>query len=348
MEYQDYYKTLGVARSATSAEITKAYRALARKYHPDVNKEKGAEEKFKQINEAYEVLKDPEKRKLYDSLGANWKAGQQFGGFNANGGASGGFDEFIKNFMGSQGKSQGTRTTYRTSTNFDTGSFSDFFSSLFGGGAFQGGGYKGAQAEDIFSNLGGFTSSRTNSRGGAGASSFGGMQGENSQIFDISISAKECILGTEKIISIAKGSVKKKLKIKIPKGTTSGKFIQIKDKELGTIKIKVTVLDDSNISIKGKDIYLTVPVETYEAALGTTLEFDSFFGKVNVKLPQGSSTGAKLKLKGKGLEGKDGVGDLYIVIQIRIPKFITDKEKELYEKLAKISENQSKKERGSL
>ena len=339
MEYQDYYKTLGVDRKATSAEITKAYRTLARKYHPDVNKEKGAEEKFKQINEAYEVLKDPEKRKLYDSLGSNWKAGQQFGGFGGGGAGKGGFEGFQGNWQDIFKNASGG-TTYRTSTNFDTGGFSDFFSSLFGGGGFAGGG----QADDIFSNLGGFT----NARRGANASNFGGNQGENSQIFDISISAKECILGTEKIITIAKGSIKKKLKIKIPKGTISGKFIQIKDKELGTIKIKVNVQDDTNISIKGKDIYLTVPVECYEAALGTTLEFDSFFGKVKVKLPQGSSTGAKLKLKGKGLESKDGTGDLYIVIQIKVPKFITDKEKSLYEELEKISENQSKKERASL
>lgn len=338
MEYQDYYKTLNVDRKATSAEITKAYRTLARKYHPDVNKEKGAEEKFKQINEAYEVLKDPEKRKLYDSLGANWKAGQQFGGFNGGGAGKGGFESFSGNwqdiFKGAQGGS-----SYRTSSNFDTSGFSDFFSSLFGGGNFGGG-----ASSDIFSNLGGFSSSRKTS----GTSSFGGTQGENGQIFDISITAKECILGTEKIISIAKGNVKKKLKIKIPKGTTQGKFIQIKDKELGTIKIKVNVLDDSNISIKGKDIYLTVPVESYEAALGASLEFDSFFGKVNVKLPEGSSSGAKLKLKGKGLEGKDGAGDLYIVIQIKVSKGLSKEQKELYKQLEKISENQSKKERISL
>lgn len=346
MEYQDYYKTLGVDRKATSAEITKAYRALARKYHPDVNKEKGAEEKFKQINEAYEVLKDPEKRKLYDSLGSNWKAGQQFGGFdgaNFGGGANGGFGEAFKSFMGGAGKAQGNRTTYRTSTNFDTGTFSDFFSTLFGGGGFSEG-FGGGVHSDIFSNMSGFSASRQ----GCNASNFNAAQSEKSQDFDITITAKECILGTEKILNISKGSVNKKLKIKIPKGTTQGKFIQIKDKELGTIKIKVNVIDDANISIKGKDIYLTVPVECYEAVLGTTLEFNSFFGKINVKLPEGSSSGAKLKLKGKGLEGKDGAGDLYIVIQIKVSKGLSKEQKELYKQLEKISENQSKKERMSL
>ncbi|MGI6680783.1 MAG: DnaJ domain-containing protein [Bdellovibrionota bacterium] len=330
MQYQDYYKTLNVDRKATSDEIQKAYRKLARKYHPDVNKEKGAEEKFTQINEAYEVLKDPEKRRLYDSLGSNWKAGQQFGA----GGANKGFANW-QDFM--KGGQKGY--TYRTSTNFDTGGFSEFFSSLFGGGGFSGG-----DGSDIFSNLGGFSKAKS----GVNASNYGSSSSDNSQVFDIFISAKECILGTERILTITKGETQKKLKIKIPKGTTDKKYIRIKDKDLGIIKIRVNVTDDANILIKGKDIYLTVPIEAYEAALGTTLEFDSFFGKVNVKLPAGSGSGAKLKLKGKGIEAKDGVGDLYIVVQIKVPKSLTKEQKELYEKIAKISDNLAKKERSKL
>lgn len=338
MEYQDYYKTLNIDKKATGQEIQKAYRSLARKYHPDINKEKNAEEKFKQINEAYEVLKDPEKRKLYDSLGANWKAGQQFNGQNTGSN----WQDFMR------GAGQGGRTTYRTSSNFDTSDFSDFFSSLFGGGF---GGDEGAQ--NIFSNLG----ERANSRGGrrvsgrqaSGFSNFSEMQEPQEQISEISILAKEAILGTERILVISSQDGKqKKLKIKIPAGTTDKKIIQIKDKDTGAIRIRINVTDDKNISIKGNDIYVTIPVETWEASLGTELDFNSFFGKIKLKLPAGTSSGKKLKLKGKGIASKTGTGDLYLIIQINIPKILNKEEKDLYEKLSKISENKSKDERQNI
>ncbi len=335
MEYQDYYKTLNVDRKATGQEIQKAYRALARKFHPDVNKEKGAEEKFKQINEAYEVLKDPEKRKLYDSLGSNWKAGQQFNGQ----GAGANWQDFMR------GARQGGGTTYRTSSNFNTADFSDFFSSLFGGGF---GGSGGAQ--DIFSNLGGFTTSRGRRTGtrpsSSGFSNFEENMEPQEQISDISISAKEAISGTERILIISsEDGSQKKLKIKIPAGTTDKKIIRLRDKDAGVIKIRINVTDDKNISINGNDIYITVPVEAWEASLGTELEFNSFFGNIKLKLPAGTSSGKKLKLKGKGIASKAETGDLYITIQVNIPKNLTKEEKELYEKLSKVSENRSKSER---
>ncbi|MDO6442782.1 DnaJ C-terminal domain-containing protein [Marinobacter sp. 2_MG-2023] len=307
MDFKDYYAVLGVSESASPEEIKKSYRKLARKYHPDVSKEDNADEKFKELGEAYEVLKDPEKRTEYDQLrkyGAQadgsfqpppgWQSESNFGG--------GGY------------------------TDADSRQFSDFFEQMFGGGGQAGGRSAG----------GGFG---RNVR----------MRGED-VIARLPLFLEEIFNGTEKQVSFTvheaddHGRIvarQKTLKVKIPAGMREGQHLRLKGQgspgigggDAGDLLIEVELAPHPLFSVEGRDVVLTVPVTPWEAALGATITVPTVGSRVNVKVPKGTSSGRKLRLKGKGLPGKHP-GDQIVILQIAIPEQHSAEASKLYEQLA--------------
>lgn len=305
MQYKDYYKVIGVERTASEEEIKKAYRKLARKYHPDVSKEKNAEEKFKEVNEANDVLSDPEKRKAYDQLGyyqpgqdfrppPGWE--QQFG----HGGAH--FD-------------------------FSGMDFSDMFAQMFGGG--MGGGRR---------------------RGHAFA-----QAGQNFEM-NLEITLEEAYAGVEKTLQVEVPEpgpqglmtrVPKTIKLRVPKGATDGQRLRVPGKggsgshggRAGDLYLNIRIAPHPWFKPSGHDLAIDVPLTPWEAALGATVEIPTLEGKVRLKVKGGSRSGQKMRLAGKGLpKPKDGHGDLYAVFQVVTPPELTERERDLFEELAKESE----------
>ena len=309
MEYKDYYKILDVSREASAAEIKRAYRKLARKYHPDVSKDANAEANFKEINEAYEVLKDEEKRKAYDTFGANWKAGQDFR-------PPPGWEE---RFQG------GGFGAGRTSSH----QYSDFFESLFGGGRAR-------------STPGGF--------------SFFEQEYEDpghDLHAKISISLEDSYHGAKRTITLNRtvlqengrlGLQPQSLQVTIPKGIIEGQQIRLEGQgETGSLKggrgnlfLEIVFLPHPIFTVVKRDIFLTLPVTPWEAALGATIAVPTLGGKVDLKLPANSQTGQKLRLKGRGLCSKNQVGNQYVILAIHVPEARTAAERELYEKMAQL------------
>ena len=305
MEYKDYYKIMGVSKDATQDEIKRAYRKLARKYHPDVSKEPEAEKKFKEVGEAYEVLKDPEKRAAYDQLGANWKAGQEFrpppdwdAGFEFRGG---GF------------------------TPGDSSAFSDFFESLFGRGF--GGGFNDAQ------------------RGGAEFRA----QGEDHHA-KVLIDLEDAFHGASRVITLRnpeldpQGHVithERTLQVHIPKGIKPGQQIRLAGQgsaglgggRAGDLYLEVEFKPHPLYRVEGRDLYLELPVAPWEAALGAKVKAPTPAGIIDLKIPPGSSSGRKLRVKGRGIPGKTA-GDLYAILRIALPPSDSEQAKALYRKMA--------------
>jgi curved DNA-binding protein len=317
MEYKDYYKSLGVSKNASHDEIKKAYRKLARKYHPDANpNDKKAEEKFKEISEAYEVLGDEEKRKQYDQLGADWKRYQEAGGAGAGGF---GFEDFMRHqsFNGGTGRQR----TYTYSGDFEDlfgGGFSDFFEAFFGGG----GG---------FSNRGSaFTGGRERQRQAKGQDLSASME----------ISMADAYDGAEKTISVHN----QKLKIKIKPGINDGQTLRLKGKgnpgpggQAGDLLLTVYIKDQPGYKRNGSDLYLDLPVDLYKATLGGEVQFNVFGHQLKAKIPAGTQGGSSLRLKGKGFPeyGRpEKRGNLYLQIHIQIPKNLSQKERSYFEALA--------------
>lgn len=322
MKFQDYYKTLGVERDADQEDIKKAYRKLARKYHPDVAKEKDAEEKFKQVAEAYEVLRDPEKRKKYDALGQNWKSGQEFTPppgwenvrfhYDRGGGGARAFD------FGDL-----------------RGGFSDFFSTLFGGGFEQGA-----------SPFGG-------SRSGRRQWSARGQDHEA----EVAISLEEAHRGMHTTLSLQTaeldeqtGQVKRGTKsytVDIPKGVTDGSRIRLAGQggkgagggESGDLFLRVRLRPHPTFRVSGHNLTVDLPVSPWEAALGAKIPVATLDGSVTLTVPPGTQSGQRLRLRGRGLAKRRGdeAGDLYVTIQIRVPQGLSREEKELFEKLSRQS-----------
>jgi curved DNA-binding protein len=299
VEYKDYYKILGVERNADEAEIKKAYRRLARKYHPDVSKESDAEARFKEIGEAYEVLKDKEKRQAYDQLGANWKAGQEFRpppGWEQSG--FGGFGS-----QGFQGDSSG---------------FSDFFESIFGGGfAQQGGRAHGFNAQGFHGQ--------------------GFQQAGQDQTAAIDVSVRDAFNGATRSIRLSNGkSLQVKIPQGITSGKKirlSGQGSPgINGGLNGDLYLEVTVVSDSTFEVQGKDVYTDLNIAPWEAALGEKVPVTTLNGSVELKVPAGSQSGRKMRLTGKGLPGSPA-GDLYVRLNISTPPADSDAEKALYEKM---------------
>ncbi len=318
MEYKDYYQLMGVERTATQDEIKRAYRKLARKYHPDVSKESDAEIRFKEVGEAYEVLKDPEKRAAYDQLGANWKAGQDF---NAPPDWDAGFEFGGGGFTG-RGDSQ-----YREA---GSGAFSDFFESLFGQG---------------------FQQAGSRSHGGRQQSGFHSAGSDHHA--KILIDLEDAMNGATRSISLrvpgvdAGGHVSTKervLKVNIPKGVKQGQHIRLSGQgnpgmgqgQAGDLYIEIEFNPHSIYRVEGRDVYLNLPIAPWEAALGASIKAPTPGGAVDLKIKPGSANGSKMRLKGRGIpasSSSNSAGDLYVILQITTPPANTDKEKEAYEKM---------------
>ncbi|MDX1681620.1 MAG: DnaJ C-terminal domain-containing protein [Phycisphaeraceae bacterium] len=326
MEFQDYYNVLGVDRDADPDKIKRAYRKLAQKYHPDRNKEEDAQEKFAQISEAYEVLKDPEKRKAYDRFGRNWKQGQQFDpsdfGFDASAGRGG---------RGGQGQ----RFHFTSSGG---GNFSDFFQAFFGGGGGGGGGR--AAFEQAF--------------GGGNGSPFGGRtatrahKGQSHEA-EIRITLDEAYHGATRQVSLqGADGTERKIDVKIPAGTTEGTRMRLKGQggpgagggPAGDLLLNVRIAPDPRFTVDGHDLTATVNIAPWEAALGAKVSVPTLDGEVTLTVPPGTDSGQRLRLKDKGLPKKKGGGrgNLYARIQIRVPDQLTDEQKELWQQLQDASD----------
>jgi curved DNA-binding protein len=301
LEFKDYYETLGVARDASAAEIKKAYRKLARKYHPDVSKEPNADARMKEVNEANAVLSDNEKRAAYDKLGRNYHAGQEFhappdwdqgaefstGGFSSTGGAD----------------------------------FSDFFSEIFGRARH---GHGGGQAH-------------FNARG----------EDHHTQIM---LDLRDAYFGATHSIHLrvpetdAHGRTRlkdRKLDVHIPKGVREGQMIRltgqgypgIANGPAGDLYLEVKFRHHPRYHVEGRDVYATLPLTPWEAALGGTVAAPVPDGILEVRIPAGSQSGRKLRLKGRGIPGAHP-GDLYLVLEVMLPEADTPQARELYQKMA--------------
>ncbi len=305
MEFKDYYDIMGINRDASQDEIKRAYRKLARKYHPDVSKEADAELRFKELGEAYEVLKDPEKRAAYDQLGKNWKAGQEFHpppewdqGFEFHGG---GF------------------------TGADAEQFSDFFESLFGRGGFTHGTTGGfhqqfhARGQDTHAKI---LITLDDAFHGATRA--------------ISIKHTELDQGGRPQLK------ERTLNVRIPKGVRQGQHIRLAKQgakgigngEAGDLFLEIEFQAHPFYQVEGKDIYLKCPVAPWEAVLGATVKLPTPAGKIDLKIPANSSNGKKLRLKGRGIPAKEA-GDLYAVLDIALPPVKDDKTKQAYRDMEK-------------
>lgn len=311
MEFKDYYKIMGVPRDASQDDIKRAYRKLARKYHPDVSKDPQAEARFKELGEAYEVLKDPEKRVAYDRLGANWKADQEFRpppDWNA------GFEFSQQGFTGA-----------------DASQFSEFFESLFG---------RSFRAEQA--RRGGET------HGGPGGAFFH-APGED-RYAKIMIDLEDSYHGATRTISLqapevdAEGHVstrEHKLNVVIPRGIRPRQYIRLVGKgapghgqgKAGDLYLEIEFRPHPIYRVDEYDVYLDLPVAPWEAALGATITVPTPEGMVDLKIPADSTTGRKLRLKGRGIPGKTP-GDFYVVLRIVPPPATDESDKAFYRSMA--------------
>ncbi len=323
MNYHDYYKTLGVAKKSSQDEIQKSYRKLARKYHPDINKDPATEGKFKEINEAYEVLKDPEKREKYDQFGSAWKQAQRTGAPPA------GFEDIFSQFGFGGG---GGRRGQGRSVRFDFGDlggrggggdFSSFFETLFGGGA------RGGQAP--------WTAQPQPT------------QGTRDYETKISLSIEEAGRGGKRQITVTDPETGKQrtLRVSIPIGIRPGQKIRLAGQggglgvpgaARGDLYLTVDILPHPDFRLENSNLHTIIRVAPWEAALGSQAKVRTLDGEVTVKIPAGSSSGRKVRLRGKGFPGKNGVnGDLFGEIKIMVPTELADRDRELFEQLAKES-----------
>ncbi|HET7313345.1 DnaJ C-terminal domain-containing protein [Salinisphaera sp.] len=313
MEYKDYYDILGVERDAAEDDIKRAYRKLARKYHPDVSSETDAADKFREANEAYEVLKDPEKRAAYDRLGQG--SGQ--GGHTR---AGGGFEpppDWNSNFEFHGGGYTGA----------DAGDFSDFFESLFGRGGFRGAGARGP-----------------------GAPAGGAMRGQDQTAY-IALDLEDAFAGGQKTLSLRMPEVddsgrvvnrERTVRVNIPKGVRAGQQLRLAGQgmpgmaggEAGDLYLEIAFKTHPLYRLDDKNLILELPVAPWEAALGATVKTPTPAGPVDLKIPAGSNSGRRLRLKGRGMPGKTS-GDLIAILRIVLPEKVDDEARALYEKLAR-------------
>jgi len=318
MEYKDYYKILGVSKSASQEEIKKAYRKLALKYHPDKNPDDTkAEESFKEAGEAYEVLRDPQKRKQYDELGANWKDYQNAQGFSGFGRGSG-HRQYQRTNMGSM---------------FDDEEFSDFFKTFFSG--FGGGGGFG-------DDFGGFAGQRQ----GFGRSPQA-MKGKDLRS-RMDISVAEVLQGTSRIINL-NGN---KIKIPVKPGVQQGQELRLKGKghpgsagaPAGDLYLKINITPTAGMSIHHNDLIMESSVDIYTAVLGGKTTVNSPAGKYNLTIPAGTQNNSKLRIKGKGIPAYNDPlkrGDILVQINVSIPKNLSEEEKNLFARLRDMSKEPS-------
>jgi curved DNA-binding protein len=298
--YQDYYEALGVPRDASNEDIRRAYRQLAREYHPDVNKEPGAEDRFKEISEAYEVLRDPEKRERYDRLGSNWRAGQDVS-------SSPGFEEYFRDR--DQGGYQDVRVDFG-----DGADFSELFEGLFGARGRGGGGGGGRRRRGGFSQRG----------------------GDREAVLELDL--EEAARGGRRRLTLGDGreyevdippGVRDGQTIRLPGEGGQG----VGGGPPGDLLLRVRLRPHPRFRFRGDDLEVDVPVAPWEAALGAQVEVPTLDGTAKVKVPSGSSCGRRLRLRGAGLGGSD----LYAVVKIVVPKKLSKRERELFQQLADTS-----------
>jgi curved DNA-binding protein len=300
LEFKDYYQTLGVAREATADEIKKSFRRLARKYHPDVSKEKDAEARMKEVNEAYAVLSDPEKRAAYDQLGRDYQAGQDF----------------------------------RPPPNWDAGF--EFSGREFGGG-------QGADFSDFFAEL--FGRSRA---GGRGARFDARGEDRHAKIL---INLEDAYQGASRVVTLRAPSVDEQghvamtehsLNVRIPKGVQEGQVLRlagqgspgIGEGKPGDLYLEIHFEPHPRFRVEGRDVDATLRVSPWEAALGATVKASLPVGAVEVRVPEGSQNGRKLRLKGRGIPAATP-GDLYLVLEVVLPPANSPKARELYQAMAR-------------
>ncbi|MBU1564847.1 MAG: DnaJ domain-containing protein [Proteobacteria bacterium] len=317
MKAKNYYEILGVSKNASDDQIQRAYRKLARKYHPDVSKDKDADKKFKELNEAREVLKDPEKRKLYDTYGANWQQGkdrprsqQGYGGYAAS---------------GSSKYSQSFR--FAGNDFSETADFNEILENLFRQGAGEHTGY----ADRSFDSSGEATEAK------------------------ITVTLSEVFHGANRTLTLQSyefGSdgklhpVNRTLQVKIPKGITDGAVIRLAGQggqgsgrgKAGDLLLCIRIAADSRFKADGHDLYTVVAVSPWEVILGAAIPVQTMDGTVTLSVPRGSQNGRKLRLRGKGLPKRNGsTGDIIVELEVRIPDEITSEEERLCMEMAKIS-----------
>lgn len=302
MEFKDYYQIMGVARDATQDEIKRAYRKLARKYHPDVSKESAAETRFKEVGEAYEVLKDPEKRAAYDQLGRNWKTGQDF----------------------------------RPPPDWDAGF------------EFRGGGYTGADSTDHSAFFEELFGRRYEGAGPSPRQRSFRVRGEDHHA-KVLIDLEDSYQGSTRTITLRMpeltedGHVTTRehaLNVRIPKGIRSGQQIRLTGQggpgvgggASGDLYLEVEFRDHRLYRVVDSDVYLDLPVAPWEAAMGASLQAPTPSGVVDLKIPAGSNQGKKLRLKGRGLPGKEP-GDFYVVLQVKLPPADSEAARHLYKEM---------------
>ena len=317
MEFRDYYKVLGVERTASADQIRKAYRRLAHKYHPDVSKEPNAEARFKEMQEAYEVLKDPEKRAAYDQLGSQWKAGEQFrpppdwgSGF-----------EFSGDGRARQGRSRGRGAGPR------------------GFGAGEGGGLGEQDFSEFFSSLFG---------GGSPFAAEGRRPGRDHHA-RIEIDLEEAFRGTTRMLELKRPELKPDgtlelrnhtVRVTIPPGVTAGQLIRLAGQgepasgrgSAGDLYLETHIRPHRLFQLDGRDVTLTLPVAPWEAALGASVTVPTLGGPVEVQIPPGSQSGQKLRLRGRGLPGKPA-GDQFVQLKVVLPPGTSPEAKALYEEM---------------
>jgi curved DNA-binding protein len=313
VQFRDYYETLGVPKTASEDEIRSAFRKLARKYHPDVAKDKKtAEEKFKQINEAYEVLSDPEKRKKYDQLGANWNqpgGGQAPPGWGQQSG--GGFQRY-----GGDG-----------GVEFEFGGtgFSDFFEAFFGGG----------RGQSAFGGGGGFGRRPGSAERGSDVEA------------DIMVTLEEALHGSTRQVSLRRGGSNKveTYQVRIPRGVHEGQRIRLAGQgevgagggKSGDLFLRVRLARHPDFSVDGSDLIHEAKIEPWQAVLGGQLEVSTLEGTVRLKIPPGTQSGQRFRIRERGLPSATGSrGNLYVIPQIQIPKKLTEREREIWKQLAEL------------
>lgn len=302
MDFKDYYDIMGLERSASQDEIKRAYRKLARKYHPDVSKEADAETRFKELGEAYAVLKDPEKRAAYDELGANWKAGQDFhpppnwdAGFEFSGGGE---------------------------TGGDGSAYSDFFESLFGHG------FGSAQSDRRHA---GFHARGEDHHASVLINLDEAYRGATR---DITLRTPELDSGGHVVTK------QRTLSVKIPKGVRQGQRIRLSGQgspgmgegRAGDLYLEIEFNPHRLFGVEGRDVYFELPITPWEAALGATIKAPTPEGPVDLKIPGGTTAGRKLRLRKRGIPGEPP-GDLYVTLAITLPAADSDTARQLYRKM---------------
>jgi curved DNA-binding protein len=321
MAARDYYDALGVSRDASTEELQRAFRRLAREYHPDVNRDPGAEERFKEINEAYSVLSDPATRKRYDRFGPDFRQIPE------------GYEQYADTAGG------GSRSGFRGGSPFGGGS-RVWVNSETGPSV---GGVGGVDFDDLFSGLFG-------SRGaGFGGSGFGGTAGPipgADQEVELELTVEEAYRGGRRRITLSGVGEPTSFEVTIPPGVTDGQRIRLAGQggqgsgsgAPGDLYLVVRIAPHPRYRLDGRDIYLDLPLAPWEGALGTTVGVQAPGGEAKVRVPPGSSTGRRLRLRGEGMPNPRGTpGDLYAEVKIMVPRELTPRERALFEALARDS-----------